>query len=220
MKKNIIFAFAMLVVLAFAFTSCEKKAETKSILGYSISEKNDRVGLVVDGFEVLPTEFDEIKVNTLLGDSIIEAKNGELSTFIYKGKELFTAQVNTIEPAVEGFVYIYSNEGKILYKKGSVLDVYGPFEDIRVVANQIFFKDEEGWGAKGLTPRRYEKVYILTNDKTSAVAVMEKGQWKLYTKEGVTNGVPYDTPHATLVQELKPYDTSAEVGVLKTDLNL
>lgn len=220
MKKNIIFAFAVLVALAFAFTACEKKAETKSILGYNLIEKNDKFGLEVDGFKILETEYDEIKLNTLLGDSVIEAKNGVTSTFVYKGKELLTAQVNTVEPAVEGFVYIYTSDGKILYKKGSVLDVYGPFEDIRVVANQIFFKDKEGWGAKGLTPRRFEKVYILYNDKTSAVAVMQNGKWQLFTKEGVTNGVPYDTPHATLVQELKPYDTSAEVGVLKTDLSL
>ena len=219
MKKNIIIAFAMLVAFAMMVASCENKTEKKTLLGYTLVEKNDKLGLEVDGFDILPTEYDEIKLNTLLGDSVIEAKNGVTSTFVYKGKELLTAQVNTID-AKEEFVYIYTDEGKILYKKGTILDVFGPFEDIRVVANQIFFKDKEGWGAKGLTPRRFEKVYILYNDKTSAVAVMQNGKWQLFTKEGVTNGVPYDTPHATLVQELKPYDTSAEVGVLKTDLSL
>ena len=69
-----------------------------------------------------------------------------------------------------------------------------------------------------LAPRKYDKVYIAEGNKTYAILVYSKaGGWTMYDKDGVSDGVRYDTPSKTLEQQLKKFDTSEPHGVLKVD---
>ena len=119
-----------------------------------------------------------------------------------------------------------AGEKTYLIGTGAIKGSWGPFDDIQINGNYLFFKGEDGWGIatvdhKGLAPRKFASVYIVDNGKTFGVLVRDRDGWKLYDKTGVTDGVQYDIAPKALSKQVDKLKLPAEpYGVLKVDWKL
>jgi len=191
---------------------------------YELTEKADKFGIKFNGVTVLDPVYDEITENSDYG--CIMAKKDKETTIVVNGYTVFTGEISVITAAATpGYYVIATPKGLYLWKSGSSYNI-GAFDAIAMHDEIVFFKSEEGWGATftdhtPIAPRRFEKVYVAKNKDTHAVLVYtKKAGWSMYNKDGVTDGVKYDTPSKVLEKQLKKFDTSAPYGVLEIDWKL
>ncbi|MBQ8481503.1 MAG: hypothetical protein IJ532_03110 [Alphaproteobacteria bacterium] len=214
----------MVVAIAMAFTSCDKKAEVKKLGEYELIEKGDKLGLKLNGYTVLDPVYDEITENS--DYSCVLAKKDKETTFVVGEHSVFTGEVIGItSAATAGYYVVATPKGLYLWKSGTAYSI-GAFNSIAMSGEIVFFESDEGWGATftdhtPIAPRRFEKVYVVRNKDTHAVLVYtKKNGWAMYDKGGVTDGVRYDTPSKVLEKQLKGFDTSKPYGVLDVNWNL
>lgn len=223
MKKLLL--LGTIVAIAMMFTSCgEKKAESKKIGEYDLVEQGGKLGVNYGGYVVLAPEYDEISEQY---SSLFAKKSDGTTTIIARKSEVLTAKIDNISPTIDPEYFVISTSGKVyLWKKGTGY-LRGTFNNVVLLASEnngifVFCCDDNGWGvmnySTSLAPRKYDKVYIAEGNKTYAILVYSKaGGWTMYDKDGVSDGVRYDTPSKTLEQQLKKFDTSEPHGVLKVD---
>lgn len=218
--KKLLF-FGMIIAIAIAFTACGKKAEPKKLGKYELVEQNDKLGLKLGESTVLECVYDEIIESEPY--KCIFANKGHETTIVVNGYSVFNGELGSIEPAeTEGYYKIATPDGIYLWKAETAY-VIGSFEDIVMVDEIAFLKSADGWGATftnyiPIAPRRFEKVYVMKNKDTHAVLVYtKKDGWAMYDKDGVSDGLKYDTPSKVLEKQLKKFDTSEPCGVLITD---
>ena len=226
MRKSII--FSVLALCAMLVCSCESKKEaTTPLTGDLVSfEKNGKYGVKnAEGLTLVDARFDVISYNDKV--NVIEAVNGEETTlFGLDGGQLFSAKDFFTEPAGEGFFRMKAGEKTYLIGTGAIKGSWGPFDDIQINGNYLFFKGEDGWGIatvdhRGLAPRKYAKAYVVDNGKEIGVLVRDRDGWKLYDKTGVTDGVQYDIAPKALSKQVDKLKLPAEpYGVLKVDWKL
>lgn len=221
--KKVLF-LGMVVAIAMAFTSCEKKAEVKKLGEYELTEKADKLGIKLNGVTVLEPVYDEISMDSDHG--CIIAKQDKETTLVVNGHTVFTGEIQDIRPAeTAGYYVISTPKGLSLWKGGTAYSI-GAFDEIAMKGEIVFLKSEDGWGAtftnhEPIAPRRFEKVYVAKNSKTHAVLVYtKKNGWSMHDSGGVTDGVRYDTPSKVLEKQLKNFDTSKPYGVIDVSWNL
>jgi len=234
MKKRVLFSLmlgAMVIALASVFCSCDSKKEAVKVGPYEQTEVNGKFGIKdADGHVVLAPEYDKLEWRADW-DALI-ADKGDLSTIVVNGSVVLDGvDVSSFEP-VEGTEYVYiksfseSAEGSVvrLWKvKSSYL--IGPFNDIKLIGDIVFMNTNGDWGAatldhNGLAPRKYERIIIVKTDKTRAVLVKDKSGWAMFDKDGVSDGVRYDTPSKVLEKQIKQLGVDGEIAVVDVNWNL
>jgi hypothetical protein len=226
MRKSIfIFGIALCAMLV---CSCESKKEaTTPLTGDLVTfEKGGKYGVKnAEGVTLVSADYDAISYNDKV--NVLEAMSGEETTlFGLDGGQLFSAKDFFTEPAGEGFFRMKAGEKTYLIGTGAIKGSWGPFADIQINGNYLFFKGEDGWGIatvdhKGLAPRKFASVYIVDNGKTFGVLVKDRDGWALYDKTGVTDGVQYDIAPKQLAKQVAKLKLPAEpYGVIKVDWKL
>ena len=234
MKKFVIFMMTALCAVVL-ISSCQNKKDQGTPLAGNESlltfEKASKYGLKSsDGRQILTCEYDSISYNKEF--KLIVAKKGdETSLLDVSGFNILTDQVVSMQTSACGLdvqgCYVKTASGHAYYIASPTLrkryDIkgsgcWGKMEEIVLVGQYLFFKDGGKWGAatvnsKGLAPRKFDKVYIVENDKTFGVLVND-GEWKLYDSGGVSEGDRYDLSSKDIVKQLKKSDVSAPYGLL------
>lgn len=234
MKKKVLFSLmlgAFFIAAVSVFTSCDSKKEAVKIGPYEQTEQGGKFGVKdADGRVVLSPEYDKLEWRADW-DALI-ADKGDLVTLVVNGSIVADGiDVSSFE-AVTGTDYVYiksfsgSSEGSAvrLWKtKSSYL--IGPFNDIKLIDDIVFLNTDGLWGAAtldhaGLAPRKYENVIIVKTDKARAVLVKDAKGWAMYDKDGVTDGVRYDTPSKVLEKQIKQLGVDGEIAVVNVNWKL
>jgi len=224
MKQKLFFMLlAVLFIAAVSvFVSCDQKKELQKIGEYELSEKDGKFGLKEGSHTILEPDYDKIEAAS--GYDAIFAVKGDETTVVAKGYAAFSAVIDSIAPAEGDFFYIYS-PGKVrLWLKGTS-SVIGPFTDVRLIGNIVFLNDEGKWGAtttdhNGLAPRSFDKIFIVKNGDKLAVLVKDKSGWAMYNKDGVSNGLRYNTSSKVLEKQIKALKLSGDIGVVEVKWQL
>lgn len=227
--RKCIFIFGVLAFTAMLFCSCSegKKEKTTPLTGNLVTfMQNDKVGVkTTEGVTLVSADYDAISFNDKV--NVIEALSADETTlFSLDGSRLFSAKDFTTEPAGDGFFRMKAGEKTYLIGTGAIKGSWGPFEDIQINGNYLFFKGEDGWGIatvshQGLAPRRFSKAYVVDNGKTFGVLVYTRDGWALYDKTGVSDGVQYDIPSKVLAKQVAKLKLPAEpYGVIKVSWDL
>lgn len=226
MRKSIIFGVLALVAMLICSCSQGKKEVSVPLTGDLVSfEKNGKYGVKNGEVTLVDARFESISYNQSV--NVLEAVNADETTlFALDGSQLFSAKDFFTEPAGEGFFRMKAGEKVYMIGTGAIKGSWGPFADIQINGNYLFFKGEDGWGIatvdhKGLAPRRYEKAYVVDNGKEIGVLVKNRDGWALFDKTGVTDGVQYDISPKQLAKQLAKIKLPAEpYGVIKVDWKL
>lgn len=226
--RKCIFIFGVLAFTAMLFCSCSegKKDVTVPLTGDLVTfEKNGKFGVKNGEVTIVDARFDAISYNQSV--NVLEAVSADETTlFGLDGGQLFSAKDFTTEPAGDGFFRMKAGEKTYLIGTGAVKGSWGPFDDIQISGNYLFFRGEDGWGIattdhRGLAPRRFSKAYVVDNGKTFGVLVMNRDGWALYDKTGVSDGVQYDIPSKVLAKQVAKLKLPAEpYGVIKVSWDL
>lgn len=226
--RKFIFIFGVLAICATMICSCSegKKEKTVPLTGDLVTyEKQGKFGVKNGEVTIVDARFDAISYNQSV--NVIEALSADETTlFSLDGSQLFSAKDFTTEPAGDGFFRMKSGEKVYMIATGAVKGSWGPFDDIQISGNYLFFRGEDGWGIatvshQGLAPRRFSKAYVVDNGKTFGVLVMNRDGWALYDKTGVSDGVQYDIPSKVLAKQVAKLKLPAEpYGVIKVSWDL
>ena len=227
MRKFLFLWICVATAMAFTFVSCGGKAQPKMLGEYELTEQNGKFGLKLNGSTILSTDYSEITEQPEY--KAIFARNGAGTTILAAGTTpIVEAKIEKIEQSgTPDYVYVHAGErGTYLWKIGTS-STFGPFTDIKLSDGVVFLESSDhNWGATtldlhGLAPRAFEKVYVAKNKDTFAVLVYtQKNGWAMYNKDGVSNGVKYDTSSKVLEKQLKKFDTSKPCGILEVDWKL
>ena len=221
--------FFLLVCVAIAttagvLTSCDTKKETKKLGSYELVETNGLFGLKDStGRTILSPEFLEIKEMPQY-KAVFAKKEGDLTTIVTKTyMVLDDVKLSSLEPTGNpDYVYIKGEANKNWLWRLESSYCVGPFEDIRLIEDIVFLKDDGKWGAAtldhtGLAPRTFERVIVVKNDKTRAVLVKDAKGWAMYDQNGVSDGVRYDSSSKELEKQVKTLNVAEDVVVTKVN---
>ena len=228
MKKVLFLGAFVAIAMAVSFVSCGNNAEVKKIGEYELFNGQDgKFGLKLNGVNILSADYDEITEKPEY--KAIFAQNGSGTAILAGGTTpIIKAKIASIDPSGDpDYVYVRTDDrGTYLWKIGTSVTI-GPFADIILTDGFVFLESSEhAWGATtldlhGLAPRSFEKVYVVKNADQYAVLVYnKKNGWSMYNKDGVSNGVKYNTSSKVLEKQLKKFDTSKPCGVLDVDWKL
>ena len=226
MRKVLFLGSLLAIAMAFTFVSCSK-TEPKMLGEYELTEQDGKFGLKLNGSTVVSTEYSEITEQPEY--KAIFARNDAGTTILAAGTTpIVEAEIEKIEQSgTPDYVYVHAGERGIYLWKIGTSSTFGPFADIKLSDGVVFLESSDhNWGATtldlhGLAPRNFEKVYVAKNKDTFAVLVYTaKTGWAMYNKDGVSNGVKYDTSSKVLEKQLKKFDTSKPCGILEVDWKL
>jgi hypothetical protein len=220
--KKVLFGmlfFAMCILAASVLSSCDSKKEVQKIDGYELIANDGLIGLQdSDGFVRLAPEYEMIQERPEY--KALFATRGDTLTIVVDGLTLFTGRQATIVPSDNpDYVYLTTPEQVSLWKIGT-LSILGPFDDLRLIEDVVFLKDKSGWGAttldhNGLAPRKFNRIIVVKNSETFAILVLKDDTWTMYDKDGVSDGVQYDTPSQELEKQIKSLGVEDDVAVVK-----
>jgi hypothetical protein len=223
--KKVLFSLllgAVCIAVACVFSSCNGKKEVQKVGQYELLEQNGKFGLKDStGHVVLAAEYD--KITERPGWYAVVAEKGNLSSIVVNGYVVADQlEITSFEPIDDtDFIYIKCPNSVRIWKKGTS-SLVGPFSDIKLIDDILFLNDEGKWGAAtvdhvGLAPRKFDKIIIAKNDKTFAVLVKDAKGWSMFDKDGVSNGVRYDTPSKVLEKQIKPLNIDGDIAVVKVN---
>ena len=228
MKKNVFFCLltaVMMIAATSMLISCgDAKKSGVKVGAYEQFEQDGLLGLKDStGHVILSPKF--TKIEEVSEYDAIFATSETDGTTIMVGDYSAVSDVvidSIIHPDVPGFVYIYSGgNGVYLWETGTISAI-GPFTDIKVIDDIVFLNVDGKWGATtinhhGLAPRKFDKLFIVKNGPDLAVLTYDKNGYALYDKDGVSDGVRYDTSSKELERELKKLDVTGDIGVIKVN---
>lgn len=189
---------------------------------------------IADGTPLVNSEvFDSVSWNEDLGLIVTwESEKDETSLITAEGAKVLTDKVTGITPIDGGFCKVTTADKQVYMvagKKSDISGVWGKFSDIEVEENYMFFRNPEGlWGAtrispnQGLAPRNYTNIYIVRNEKKTALLVKSavKG-WQLFDDKGVGEGVSYPLNSTQLERKLEKVKLpNAPYGIVEVKWNL
>ncbi|MBO6281914.1 MAG: hypothetical protein J6N49_05230 [Alphaproteobacteria bacterium] len=228
MKKNVFFCLltaVLMIAAAGVLSSCDDKKSEMKVGAYTLFEQNGLLGLKDSiGQVVLLPKFTKIEENSEYNDAVIATTGpaGEATILVGGYPIIEGIVIDSIKHSdVPEYAFIYSKGGIHLWEVGKT-SVTGPFTDIKITDDVIFLNSAGKWGAvttqhHGLAPRKFDKLFIVKNGSMSAVVTYDKDGYVMYDKDGVSEGVRYDTSSKELERELKKLNVTGEIGVINVN---
>lgn len=229
MKKNVFFCLLTAVLMIAAtsmLTSCgDAKKSGVKVGAYTLFEQDGLLGLKDSvGQVVLSPKFTKVE-EVPEYEAIFATSEPDGTTTILIGgyPAVEDVVIDSIVPTnLPEYVYIHSQKTGVYLWKTGTSSVIGPFTDIKLIDDIVFLNADGLWGAatlqhQGLAPRKFDKLYIVKNSSTLAVVAYDKNGYAMYDKEGVSDGVRYDTSSKELERELKKLDVAGDIGVIKVN---
>lgn len=233
MKKSIIFAvIAIVAVIAVGvLSSCggkTAKQDGQKVGDYTVIAKPAGIEVTLGDATVAYAQDAYESASWDAAHKALLLKKGNVTNLVVGEWSVLEGEIKSMSPAEEaGYTLIDCADGLHLWKTGERY-IIGAFPEIHMVGKYVFFRGEDGWGGtttdqESVAPRRFKKIYVVLTSKdpaNRAVLVKNAQGWKLYDKDGVSDGAPYDLTDKELSKELKGFDTSKPYGVLKTNWDL
>lgn len=217
----------LMTAVASVLISCDDKKSEMKVGPYTLFEQDGLLGLKDSiGQVVLSPKFNKIEANPEYNDVIIATTEPAGEATILEGEYPIIEDVvidSIVRSEVSIYAYIYSatKGGIYLWEVGKSLAT-GPFTDIEIIDDVIFLNTDGKWGATttnhhGLAPRKFDKLFIVKNGSMSAVVTCDKDGYTMYDKDGVSEGVRYDTPSKDLEREIKKFNVVGDIGVINVN---
>lgn len=227
MKKNVFFCLLTAVLMIAAtgmLSSCDNVKKSGEKVGdCELFEQDGLQGLKDStGQVVLAPKYAKIEEVAAYKAIFATTEPDGATTILIGGyPAVEDVVIDSIVPTnLPEYVYIHSQKTGVYLWKTGTSSVIGPFTDIKLIDDIVFLNADGLWGAatlqhQGLAPRKFDKLYIVKNGSTLAVVAYDKNGYAMYDKEGVSDGVRYDTSSKELERELKKLDVTGDIAVIK-----